>query len=113
VQAKKGDKSILMLTYYRNNLIHHFINESFIACTLLGFSNIHDIGKGVNINDIWPRLSYLKTMLQNEFIYRKTIETKDDMITTVRFLAQRGFLNYDESTQLVSLDSKNENSQYS
>ena len=31
------------------------------------------------------------------------------MINTVKFLAQRGFLNYDESTQLVSIDSKNEN----
>jgi len=63
VQAKKGDKSILMLTYYRNNLIHHFINESYVACTLLGISNIHDIGKGVSIKDLWPRVKYLKTML--------------------------------------------------
>lgn len=64
-----------MLTYYRNNLIHHFINEAYVASTLLGFSNIHDMGKGVSINDLWPRVKYLKSMLQSDFIYRKTIKT--------------------------------------
>jgi glycerol-3-phosphate O-acyltransferase len=38
VSAKKGEKSILMLAYYRNNLTHVFINEAEIACSLLGFS---------------------------------------------------------------------------
>jgi glycerol-3-phosphate O-acyltransferase len=102
-----------MLTYYRNNLIHHFINESLIACTLLGISNIHDIGKGVNINDIWYRVSYLRNLLTNEFLVRKTLKTQEDFINTVKFLSVRGFLNYDESTQIVSIDQKNENSQYS
>jgi len=102
-----------MLTYYRNNLIHHFINESYVACTLLGISNIHDIGKGVNIKDLWPRVKYLKSMLQNDFIYRKTIKTEEDLEKTVKFLSLRGFLNYDEASQIVSIDSKNENSQYS
>ena len=73
VQAKKGDKGILMLTYYRNNLIHHFINESYIACTLLGISNIHEIGKGISINEIWPRFNYLAKLLQNEFVFRQKI----------------------------------------
>lgn len=102
-----------MLTYYRNSLIHHFINESYVACTLLGISNIHDIGKGVNIKDLWPRVKYLKTMLQSDFIYRKTIKTEDDLESTVKFLALRGFLNYDEGTKTVSIDSKNESFQYS
>jgi glycerol-3-phosphate O-acyltransferase len=38
VSAKSGEKSILMLSYYRNNLTHVFINEAEIACTLLGYS---------------------------------------------------------------------------
>jgi len=102
-----------MLTYYRNNLIHHFINEAYVASTRLGFSNIHDMGKGVSINDLWPRVKYLKTMLQNDFIYRKTIKTEEDLENTVKFLALRGFLNYDEGTKTISIDSKNENLQYS
>lgn len=102
-----------MLTYYRNNLIHHFINESFIACTLLGISNIHDIGNGININDLWSKVSYLKDLLTNEFLVRKTLKTQADLINTVKFLAVRGFLAFNEQTQMVSIDPKNENSQYS
>jgi glycerol-3-phosphate O-acyltransferase len=49
VAAKKGDKSILMLTYYRNNLIHLFVEEALIATTLLGVSNIQSIQQGVPI----------------------------------------------------------------
>ena len=40
VLAKKTSKNVLMLAYYRNNLIHVFINEAFISCTILGLSNI-------------------------------------------------------------------------
>jgi glycerol-3-phosphate O-acyltransferase len=35
---KYGEKSIIMLAYYRNNLTHLFINEAEIACSILGFS---------------------------------------------------------------------------
>ena len=35
VSAKQGEKSIMMLAYYRNNMSHIFINEAEIACALL------------------------------------------------------------------------------
>lgn len=38
ISAKKGEKSILMLAYYRNNLTHVLINEAEIACSVLGFT---------------------------------------------------------------------------
>lgn len=75
MQAKKGDKSILMLTYYRNNLVHNFVNESLIACTLLGISNIHDISKGVKVSEMWTRVAYLRDLLNNDFLVRKTLKT--------------------------------------
>jgi glycerol-3-phosphate O-acyltransferase len=37
VKANKDYKNILMLAYYRNNLIHLFINEGYIACALNAF----------------------------------------------------------------------------
>ncbi len=37
VKASKEFKDILMLAYYRNNLVHAFINESYIACALKAF----------------------------------------------------------------------------
>lgn len=45
--AKKGNKSICMLAYYRNNLIHHFVNEALIANAILGLSNITNINQGI------------------------------------------------------------------
>lgn len=38
-----------MLGYYRNNLIHHFVNDALVAATLLGISNIQDIKQGVSV----------------------------------------------------------------
>jgi glycerol-3-phosphate O-acyltransferase len=40
VYSKHDYKNILMLSYYRNNLAHVFINEAYIACTLVGFGEI-------------------------------------------------------------------------
>ena len=59
VQAKRGDKSILMLTYYRNHLIHHFVNEAIIAVALLGVSNIQNIAQGVALSMLWEKVLIL------------------------------------------------------
>jgi glycerol-3-phosphate O-acyltransferase len=37
VTAKSDYKNVLMLSYYRNNLSHIFINEAYIACSLVAF----------------------------------------------------------------------------
>ncbi len=56
ISAKKGEKSILMLAYYRNNLTHVFINEAEIACSLLGFSlNKDPNSHGFPIEAVWKR----------------------------------------------------------
>ncbi len=56
ISAKKGEKSILMLAYYRNNLTHVFINEAEIACSLLGFSLDKDPNNhGYPIEAVWKR----------------------------------------------------------
>ena len=54
ISANKGEKSILMLAYYRNNLTHVFINEAEIACALLGFTLDHS-SKGVAVDALWKR----------------------------------------------------------
>ena len=37
VKANKDYKNILMLAYYRNGIIHMFVNEAYIAASLLAF----------------------------------------------------------------------------
>jgi glycerol-3-phosphate O-acyltransferase len=55
ISAKTGEKSILMLAYYRNNLTHVLINEAEIACSLLGFSLEKDANHGFSIESVWRR----------------------------------------------------------
>jgi glycerol-3-phosphate O-acyltransferase len=38
VSAKKDYKNVIMLSYYRNNLVHVFIHDAEIACAILGLS---------------------------------------------------------------------------
>jgi glycerol-3-phosphate O-acyltransferase len=55
ISTKTGEKSILMLAYYRNNLTHVFINEAEIACSLLGFSLDKDANQGFSIESLWKK----------------------------------------------------------
>ncbi len=47
ILAKKDYKNILMLSYYRNNLAHVFMNEAFICCSLLAFGEKQCVEEGV------------------------------------------------------------------
>ena len=37
VKANRDYKNILMLAYYRNGIVHMFLNEAYIAASLLAF----------------------------------------------------------------------------
>ena len=37
VKANKDYKNYLMLAYYRNNLVHLFLNEALVAASFLAF----------------------------------------------------------------------------
>lgn len=112
VQAKKGDKSILMLTYYRNNLIHNFANEALLANSILGVSNIQSISQGIPVSQLWEKVQYLRDLLSEEFTLRNELTSTADLTAMVKFLDSRGFLVYDERTQQVSMDTKNERQGY-
>lgn len=47
VSAKNDYKNIVMLAYYRNNMIHLFINDAVVFCALLGLGSISDLTKGI------------------------------------------------------------------
>ena len=102
-----------MLTYYRNHMIHNFVNEAYIALAILGLSNIKNVAQGVSITSLWKRVVFLRDLLGGELIIRKQLNTEADMIASLRLMNQRGFLDYNEETQSVSLDSKNESQSYS
>ena len=49
VKALKDYKNILMLAYYRNSLVHCFINEAYIACSLRSFGEFVSKEEGISV----------------------------------------------------------------
>lgn len=101
VSAKKSYKNILMLAYYRNNMIHLFVNEAIIACSMLGLGSINDVIKGISIDKIWEKSIFLANLFSEEFLISSLIKTKEDFLKTIEFMAKRHFLIIDHSNGLV------------
>ena len=70
VKANKDYKNILMLAYYRNGLIHMFLNEAYIAVSLLAFGESTAESQGVLLNRLWDQTEFLTNILRDEFIVR-------------------------------------------
>ena len=49
LKAKSDFTNILLLAFYRNNLIHLFFSEACIACSLLGFGEETSEKQGISI----------------------------------------------------------------
>lgn len=104
VSAKKDYKNIVMLAYYRSNLIHVFIHDAEIAGAILGLSNIHDISKGVSTDLIWDKFLYLQTLLSEEFVVRKSIKTKEQFNQALTFLEDRNQFKLDKQASTLSVN---------
>jgi glycerol-3-phosphate O-acyltransferase len=103
VSAKQGEKSILMLSYYRNNLTHVFINEAEISCTLLGFSISKDSNSGYSLDEAWKRTQFLKNLLNEEFVLRDTMKTIEEFKNVLQFMSKRKFIQLEGDTIKVDL----------
>ncbi|CDW80559.1 male sterility protein [Stylonychia lemnae] len=113
VLAKKDFKNLLMLAYYKNNLIHLFINDSEIACCILGYGSILDLQKDyIKIEELQTRYRYLQDLLSEEFVIRKTNKTKDNFLKNLEFMESRGFFQYDKLNQTLKVDINNDQQQY-
>ncbi len=51
--AKTDYKNVLMLSYYRNNLAHLFINESYIACSIVAFGENISKEEGIPVQRVY------------------------------------------------------------
>jgi glycerol-3-phosphate O-acyltransferase len=108
ISAKKGQASLLMLSYYRNNLIHLFIQEAQIACTVLGLSASNDNQNGVSIDLVYERFQFIQNLLSEEFILRKQIKSKEELIEKIKFMAERKFLNVDLANNSININLKDD-----
>ena len=59
VEPSKQYKDILLLAYYKNSIMHVFINEAFIAVSLLGFGPII-YEEGVDMQQLWVKTNQIR-----------------------------------------------------
>lgn len=57
-----------MLAYYRNNLVHVFINEAYIACAITEF----EFGEqqGISLQRVFEQTLFIATILKDEFVVK-------------------------------------------
>lgn len=92
VKANRDYKNILMLAYYRNGLIHLFLNEAYIAASLLSFGFQTAESQGVSVGRLWDQTEFLVNVLRDEFMVRNQISNFEGFLATLRFMEQRGYI---------------------
>ena len=85
-------KSILLLSYYRNSLVHVFAAEAIVVCTLYSFGEIIAWGEGILLDRLIEESNFLGSILESEFINRHLIYEKAYIEKTIDFLIKRGIL---------------------
>jgi glycerol-3-phosphate O-acyltransferase len=87
------NKYAILLTYYRNNILHLIVLPSLIACC---FNNSHELERDKIIHYIKIAYPFLKT----EFFLPWSSEELESIIDkTLRQLSSAGLLSHDESTR--------------
>jgi 1-acyl-sn-glycerol-3-phosphate acyltransferase len=69
VVPKVEYKNILLLSYYRNNLIHIFIYEALISCSMYGFGDNKSQVEGIDKDELYEKVFFISNLMRNEFIY--------------------------------------------
>lgn len=93
-------KNILMLSYYRNNLNHFFINEAYIACSLFGFGHQIAWKEGVPKLRLWEQIKFLCSLIGDDFIIKDKITTYEDFERTLNFMAGLNCVEIDKDNKV-------------
>lgn len=74
IEVNNDFDSLLLLHYYRNGVVHLFINEAIIACSLKGFGKT-STQEGVRLDELWEKTKFLDKFLELEFIIEHRMKT--------------------------------------
>lgn len=92
VKITNDYKNIQMLAYYRNSIIHLFLNECYIATALQAFGDQTIQTQDVSLKRLWEQTEFLSKVLREEFMVRNQIKTFEDLTQTLKLMQDRGFL---------------------
>ena len=79
-------KNILLLGYYRNNLMHHFINEALVACSIYEFGQNSTQKDGIDRKELYEKVTFISNILRNEFVIEKNMKEYDNFENVIDFM---------------------------
>ena len=101
-------KNILLLSYYRNTLIHLFIQEAFVSCSLFGFTAEQIYKIGVTREDLWDKVFFISNLMRNEFVFDshfKNFESFNVFIETM--IDKRSLIVLDNGSIVIGPEQEN------
>ena len=96
-------RSIMMLSYYRNSLVHLFLNEAEIMTALFTATKTQP---SATVDQIFDKVMFLKDLFSSEFVLKDTMRTKEDVISILSFMKDRKFLHFENG--VIRVDPKND-----
>lgn len=101
VVPKVEYKNILLLGYYRNNLIHIFISEALISCSMHGFGDVVSRTEGVNKEELFVKAFFIGNLMRNEFIYDDSYKNYEGFEKILNFMICNNTLVEKENGRIV------------
>ena len=93
----------MMLSYYRNSLVHLFLNEAEIMTALFTATKTQP---SATVDQIFDKVMFLKDLFSSEFVLKDTMRTKEDVISILSFMKVRKFLHFENG--VIRVDPKND-----
>ena len=94
-------KNILLLGYYRNNLIHHFINEALISCSIFEFGQNSTWKEGIDRRELYEKVKFISQILRNEFVIEKNMKHYENFEAVLDFMIRSKTLAVNENDKIL------------
>ncbi|EAS00429.1 male sterility protein (macronuclear) [Tetrahymena thermophila SB210] len=76
-------KNVLMLSYYRNQIVHLFILEAIVCVALTAFGPNVAFKEGVSLERIWEESSFLIELFEREYVLPNVPKTLEQFSKTL------------------------------
>ena len=96
VTPKVDYKNILLLSYYRNTLMHVFANEAFCACAISSFGHQMAWKEGVPQERLFEECLFLVRLFKNELVLKEQVTDKKSFDRLMELMCNRNIITNDQ-----------------
>ncbi len=82
------------LGYYRNQIIHLFINDGFIACAMRAFENSYTPFPKIPYDALVEEVRLLSRFMKLEFVFKPPLDLEGNFAQSIAKLTERGIVKY-------------------